>query len=375
MSALRGPGRAGSGRPSGRRRLGASVGGRSPRACAALLWSAVVGAAGCGGEGAAPTPPAPADRVTGDVKSYLEARLEELAAASASVCASAPAPDADGWSAASDADAVRRMRAAWRAARAAYERLEGSLALLFPQLDRAIDGRFEQHAREHTDRAPFDGGGFVGLHAIERILWADAVRPEVAAFERALPGYVEPATPSDTAEARAFREGLCGRLLRDVATVRRQLAPLALDLPTAWHGLPASIEEQAEKVELRAEGRDESRYSRTTLADVRANLAGGRAILARFGPLLDAREDTRALRARIARGFDDLDRGYRELGGDALPEVPRGFDPDAASAGPPTPFGRLSALLARASDPDADGSLAGAVGRAGDLLDLRPPRR
>ena len=255
----------------------------------------------------------------------------------------------------------------------AYERIEGAIAILFPEIDRDVDGRYEHVAELRADDAPFDDRGFVGMHAIERILFADAHAPEVVAFERALPGYAPPRTPGDVAEARAFSEGLCARLVRDVRTMERQLAPLALDAPTAFRGIQGSVEEQAEKVLLGATGQDESRYARHTLADMRANLEGGRAVLAGFDGLLRASEGGAARLAALDAGFAQLERAYAALEGDALPDVPEGFDPDAPSeAHLATAYGRLFTLLSRASDPDADGSPAAALLAAGDALGIAP---
>lgn len=337
------------------------------RACLALLLVAC----------SEPEPPAPTpapasarERATRDVKAYVDARVADLAEATEALCAAAPAPDDDGWSVETDREAVEAMRARWREARGAYERVEGAIAILFPQLDLDVDGRYERVAELDGDPMPFDGHGFTGMHALERVLWSERHTPAVEAFERALRGYVAPRTPANAAEAAAFRDGLCGRLVRDVRAMRQQLEPLALDAPTAWRGILGSVEEQAEKVLLGATGQDESRYARHTLADMRANLEGGRRVLDAFRPLLAEHPRAQAALPELEARFAALAEAYDEIEGDALPPVPEGFDPDAPDAS--SPYGRLFTLLATASDPRSEGSLAATLRRAGLAMDIPP---
>lgn len=313
------------------------------------------------------------DRATRDVKRYVDAQVAALAAACDALCAAAPAPDEDGWSIAEDREAVRSMRTSWRRARIAYERVEGAIAILFPETDADVDGRYEREAELRRDPLPFDANGFVGMHAIERILWSDAVPPAASTFERALPFYDAPRTPADAVEARAFRDELCARLTRDVRAMERELGPVALDPATAWRGIQGSIEEQAEKVLLGTTGEDESRYAAHTLADMRANLEGGRAVLAAFAPRVELLPDGPARLDVIRARFDALERAYRDAGDDALPPAPDGFDPDAPSeAHLATPYGRLFTLLSSASDPRADGALAAHLRETGDAMGIPP---
>jgi iron uptake system component EfeO len=326
----------------------------------------------------APAPvaaPSAEERATREVKRYVDAQVAELAAASEAICAAAPEPDADGWSAAADPEAVAAMRAAWRRARTAYERIEGAIGILFPETDLAIDARYEHVVELRADPEPFDGHGFVGLHAIERVLWAESVPEAVLGFERALAHYVAARAPSSEVEARSFREGLCARLVRDVRGMEEALRPLALDPATAWRGVVGSVEEQVEKVLLGATGEDESRYSQSTLADMRANLEGGRAVLAAFAPMIEANAGAAARRADIDARFDELERAYADVEGVALPEVPAGFDPDAPGAALATPYGRLFGLLSDASDPLEAGSLAATLRAAGEDMGIPPLAR
>ncbi len=339
------------------------------RAALALALSALA----CGQEPPPVPEPSPSERAVREVKRYVDTHVAALADAVRALCAAAPAPDPDGWSDERDRAAVDAMRAEWRRARVEYERIEGAIAILFPHIDQAIDGRYEHEAELRRDDEPFDDRGFVGMHAVERILWSASIPAPADRFERALSGYVEPRFPASAEEARAFREGLCARLVRDVETMREQLAPLALDAATAWRGIQGSVEEQSEKVLLGATGQDESRYAETTLADMRANLEGGRAVLAAYDAMIEATPEARAQRAAIDRRMRELEEAYAGIGADALPPVPEGFDPDAPSeAQLATPYGRLFALLSTASDPEAEGSLAHALRRAGDAMGIPP---
>lgn len=353
------------------------------RTCLRLVVSvaALVGA-GCGSEDSQPPAAAaepsrsPSDEAVHGVKEYVTVHVTALLEASEAMCAAAPEPDDDGWSLGDDGEAVRAMRARWREARIEYERVEGAIAVLFPELDLTVDGRYEHVAELQTDSTPFDGNGFVGMHAIERILWSDEHPPEVARFERALHGHMEARVPADRAEARAFRDELCGRLVRDVGAMQRQLVPLALDPQTAFRGIQGSIEEQAEKVLLGATGQDESRYAQNTLADMRANLEGGRAVLASYEGMMRSSPEALSRLPEIERRLTDLERAYAEIGTDALPPVPDGFDPDAPSeAHLATPYGRMFALLSDQSDPRVEGSLAHLLRQTGEAMGIPPLAR
>ena len=128
-------------------------------------------------------------------------------------------------------------------------------------------------------------------------------------------------------------------------------------------------------IALHATGEDESRYSRRTLADMRANLSSGRAVLAAYAPMMEQSDEARALRVTIEERFDALEEAYGTEG-DALPDVPEGFDPDEPTeAHLATPYGRLFALLATASDPFAEGSLAHLLRQAGDAMHIPPLAR
>ncbi|TAK25136.1 MAG: EfeM/EfeO family lipoprotein [Myxococcaceae bacterium] len=312
-------------------------------------------------------------RVTLEVKAYVEAEMAALEAATRELQRAAPVPDADGWSAASDPAAVRSMRASWGRMRDAYEHIEAAVTVLFPETDVAIDARYEGFAEDGPDRDPFDGRGVTGMHAIERILWADRVRPEVLAFEASLREgtvYTAPAYPSDARQAAGFRDALVQRMIDDVAAMRRAFGPLALDPAAAWRGVVSSVREQHEKVDLAATAEEESRYADRTLADMRANLEGGRVLLGCFRPWF--REAGReALAGEIDRRMARIQAMYAALPGDSLPAVPVGWDPDAITeAQRSTPYGALYTWLGGESDLEREASLASMMVRAGQRLGI-----
>jgi iron uptake system component EfeO len=308
----------------------------------------------------------PKERALAEVKSYIASELSTLSSAVMALQAAAPAADADGWSAGSDAAAVAAMKARWKQARAGYERIEGAIAVLFPNYDETTDQRYDGFAEQSTDQNLFDGEGVTGIHAVERVLWSDAIPQDVRAFEEALPGYVAPTFPANAQQARDFKDGLLARLLDDCAAMEADFAGLALAPETAYRGVLGSIEEQIEKVRLAGSGEDESRYSQHTLADMRFNLEGGRAIFAKFAPMF-AEKGGASLQADIDARFAAVDQALGALDGDAIPAVPDGFDP--ASPGD-SPYGRLFSFLANETDPENPQSFVSLFADGAELLGI-----
>lgn len=304
------------------------------------------------------------------VKAYVAEELTGLHEAAEAIMAAAPAPDADGWNDKDDAAAVEDMRAAWGDARDTYERVEGAIAVLFPELDASTDERYDGFIEEAADDNLFDDDGATGVHELERILWSGDHPANVIAFESKLPNYVEASFPTTKDEATDFKTKLAQRLVDDTQTMIDEFEPLALEAATAYRGVIGSLEEQVEKVTLAASAEDESRYAQRTLADMRANLEGGLKIYGAFRPWVkaDAGED---LDADIMAGFARIKAAYDEIDSDAIPEVPEGFDPENPSAASlKTPYGKLWQLLATESDLKAKGSLVSAMQEAGDALGI-----
>jgi iron uptake system component EfeO len=309
-------------------------------------------------------------RALDGVKAAVTTELAALASAAQALQAAAPTPDADGWSSAADGALVLEMKQRWRDARRSYERVEGAIAVLFPDLDASTDERYDGFLAEGADDDLFDGAGVTGVHAIERILFADEIPAKVTAFEAALPGYVAAAFPATEAQATAFRDGLCQRLVDDTAAMRDGFAPLALDTASAYRGVIGSIEEQIEKVMLAETGEDESRYAQFTLADMRANLEGGLAIFEAFDPMFDERGAT-SEHDLVHEGFERIAAHYETLPGDAIPAVPPTWNPDTPSeADLATPYGQLFTLLTAETDPSSSSSLVAAMIAGADALGI-----
>lgn len=338
----------------------------------AITIAAMLALGGCGSrepsqaEAPSPTsePVAPHARATIEVDRYVDGEARALLHAGEALCA--------------EGIDLGERRARWRDARLHYERIEGAIAVLFPETDADVDDRYEHVAELRADGDPFDGEGFVGMHAIERVLFGPEVfarepPSEVARFESALIHFAPPVALDDTTRAR-FESGLCARLVRDLRGMEETLDPVALDPSTAWRGVLGSIEEQAEKVRLGTTGQSESRYAGHTLADMRGNLEGGRAVLEAFATEIEGLPEGPERLRRLREGFARLDEAYRASPGDDLPAVPPGFDPDRPRAEDrDTPYGRLFVLLGHESDPEAHQSLAyeiRATGRAMGIAEL-----
>jgi iron uptake system component EfeO len=315
-------------------------------------------------------------QVTVNVKGTISGVLDDLIADAQALQAAAPEPDDDGWNATDDAAALTAMKAAWKKARQSYEMIEGAIAVLFPALDVSTDQRYDNFLNQQgmKDDDLFDGTGVTGMHAIERILYSDMVDPQVTDYETtSLPGgwYVAPAFPSNRQEADDFKNQLVQRLIDDFKSMKQMFSDETLDPYAAYRGLLGSMKEQVEKVTLGATGEDESRYSRNTMSDLRANLAGGKLIFAAFQPLFGTVDGASMVADQINQGFDTITQAYAGIDGDGLPPVPEGWNPDAPTAEQlATPYGKLYDLLSKQSDPDTSGSLVSLMLDLGNLLGI-----
>ncbi|CAN93730.1 MULTISPECIES: EfeM/EfeO family lipoprotein [Sorangium] len=307
------------------------------------------------------------------VKTFIEGNLDQFAAATAALQAAAPAPDADGWSATSDKEAVDAMKAEWKKARQAYESIEGAIAVVFPDLDYSTDARYDAFIEVEADDDLFDGEGVTGVHAIERILWADAIPEPVLAFESELENYSEAAFPATEAEAASFKDELCARLAADAAKMQSDFDSLALDAPSAYRGVIASIAEQVEKTSKAATGEEESRYAQYTLADMRANVAAGVATYKAFQPwILTKGAEGAEVDEAVRDGFERLSSAYEAIEGDALPPLPEGWsEAEPTDEQLATPFGKLFSLVEHESDDATPGTLASDMTRSADLLRIK----
>jgi iron uptake system component EfeO len=326
--------------------------------------------AGCGAKSDADHQ---ADVVQG-MHDQMLTQLQALHDAAAELQAAAPAPQGRGWDATQDAQAISQMKAAWQKARSAYELVEGAVAPLFPDNDYEIDARYDDFL---ADLAPdgdadlFDGEGVTGMHAVERILFADATPENVIEQESTLPGYTAAAWPADEAEAARFKDALVARLVTDTQALADQWTPQNIDVGGAFEGLTALMNEQREKVNKAASAEEESRYSQRTMKDIRDNLAGTRDAYALFQPWLLSKPDGEAIDAQIQAAFTALDTAYAKVDGDAIPRPPADWSSESPTeANLQTPFGQLFAAVNQAVDPNQAGSAVDGMNRAAEALGL-----
>jgi len=304
------------------------------------------------------------DAMLGDIDDLHQAALDIAAAA----------PD-HAWDADADATAITNMKDAWIRARTAYERTEGALAPLFPQIDVEIDARYDDFLAELGDAGDqdlFDDQGVTGMHAIERILYAHETPQSVIDFESDpvnFPGYKAAAWPATDDEAVEFKTKLCQRLGDDTQTLKNVWAPSAIDLDGAFGGLISLMNEQREKVNKAATEEEESRYSQRTMQDIRDNLGGTKAIYALFQPWLATKDNGKSIDGDVENAFGELESAYGQVSGPAIPQPPA----DWSSEEPPadalkTPFGELWSAVQKAVDPNVQGSAVDGMNHAADAL-------
>lgn len=312
-------------------------------------------------------------RVEGEMKAWLVTKVRAFRSAAEDLRGAAPTPAGRGWDATQDAQAIAAMKDAWGRARDAYELIEGAVAPLFPESDTATDARYDDFLLQlgaQGDPAPFDDQGVVGVHALERILWADAIPPETVAFEQGLPGYRAAAFPATEAEAHQFKNKLAARLVKDIHELEKQIGPLELDIAFAFRGLMDLTAEQLEKVDKAATGREESRYAQSTLRDLRANRDGCLDAYQIFRPWVVARGHA-DLDEQVMAGFERLKLSYDALPGSAIPRPPQGWsslEPKPEHAD--TRFGKLFTLVSQETDDKRPKSLSGSLMSVADALGL-----
>jgi iron uptake system component EfeO len=308
----------------------------------------------------------------------LAADIASLVASATALQSAAPATAGRGWDATLDAAAIQQMKSAWRDCRTAYEHVEGALAPIFPDIDTAIDARYDDFLASlgaAGDADLFDDKGVTGMHAIERILYADVTPASVVAFEKTLPGYVPAAFPSTEAQATAFKTKLAQRLIDDATTLSHEWSPAAIDVGVAFQGLVSLMNEQREKVNKARSGEEESRYAQMTLFDLRNNLDGTAKVYALFRPWVqekksaDPNSDGKTADLAIAAGFQSLAGVYANYPGDAIPAPPASWSSDAPTAADlQTPFGVLWSSVQDAVNPAKTGSVVSEMNDVARLL-------
>jgi iron uptake system component EfeO len=311
-----------------------------------------------------------------ELAALLRREVDVWLSASLALESAAPEPRDDGWSEL-ERPAIEAMKRHWGAGRDAYEHIEGAIAPLFPESDTATDARYDDFLMrigDGGDADPFDAQGVIGMHAIERVLWSDAIPPEVVRFEQVLPGYRAAAFPRSKDEASAFRQQLVARLVTDIGALRAQLASVELDLAFAFRGLIDLATEQAEKVDRAATGQEESRYAQATMRDLRANHRGCRDAYELFRPWLMTKPDGAARDAAVLGAFERLQSVYSAVPGDAIPRPPRtwsSLDPEPNDV--TTEFGKLFVAVRDETDARREGSLHHGLLAAARTLGMPEP--
>lgn len=320
-------------------------------------------------------------QVASAMQASMKGDLTDLWQASVDLQTAAPLPAGRGWDAALDAPAIAAMKTAWIRARKAYEHVEGATAPLFTQIDISIDERYDGFLASlgpAGDPDPFDGAGVTGMHAIERILYADVIPPGVTTFEATIAGYAPAAFPATEAQAAEFKNSLCAKLVTDARSLLDQWTPQQIDVDGAFQGLVGLMNEQQEKVNKAASGEEESRYSQRTMADLRANLEGTKKIYELFSDWLRSKAATMTvptsgvqIDGAIEAGFTSLGGVYAAVTGDAIPPPPPTWAAEAPSpADLLTPFGTLYEAVHAAADPTTPGSVAYQMNEGALLLDI-----
>jgi iron uptake system component EfeO len=313
------------------------------------------------------------DVVTGMHQAMLS-DVDALHEAAIELQEAAPSPKGRGWDADEDADAISAMKEAWLEARGAYERTEGALAPLFPDLDGKIDARYDDFLTDiggEGDQDLFDGEGVTGMHAIERILFAKTIPDTVIKVEASLPGYKEAAWPATEEEATAFKTKLAVALVDDTEELRDSWQPQQIDLPGAYSGLIALMDEQREKVSKAASEEEESRYAQRTMADIRDNLAGTRKAYDLFKPWLETKPGGPAIIDDVEKAFDRLSDAYDAVKGDKFPARPATWSSENPSdADLETPFGKLFGAVQDAVDPKKEGSVVDGMTKTAEELGI-----
>jgi iron uptake system component EfeO len=312
----------------------------------------------------------------------LLADIQAMGAAALDLQSAAPAPPDRGWDPKQDKAAIEAMKAAWVRARTAYEHVEGALAPLFPNIDRSIDARYDDFVAELEskggDKNLFDGAGVTGMHAIERIVYADVTPERVIDFEKSLPGYVPAAFPATAQEAADFKSKLCAEFIADAKALSDQWTPANINVSIAFQGLILLVEEQREKVQKAASNEEESRYSQHTMLDMRDNLVGAELVYALFQPWILSKsnpsapeKDGKSIDAKIQTGFGKIAGAYQSVTGDAIPEPPATWSAEAPlPADLMTPFGQLYTTVHDAVDPKIEGSVVSQMSNAASALGL-----
>ena len=286
--------------------------------------------------------------------------------------------DANGWNVDNNRASVFTMRQQWKNARLGYESVDAVVGLLFPELDVALDRRYEEAIAIAADDNVFDDVGFTGLHAVGRVLFVDELAPAVLTFEQSAgdaftPSRYSPAAfPADLAESGDFKTKLTQRLLDDSAALTASVEAADVGVDDVMASIAAAVQEQRATVAVSVEGADESRYAQNTMIDLRAQLQGGIGLFDVLDPVFVAKDEG-AVSEDIHAGFARLQAAFDAVTGDALPPVPATWDATAPSAEDrATAFGALFVVVDAEADAANPASLAAALTRGALVLTPSP---
>lgn len=304
--------------------------------------------------------------VTAKMHTSMTQNLADMVQAARELQAAAPTR---GWNVVTDAPAINKMRDAWKRVRVAWEQVEGAVAPMFDDLNVTLDARYEDFLLAdgaHGDPYLFDANGVIGMHAIERILFAPVTRSEVVTFEIGLPGYKQAAYPATDNEAIAFKTQLVQRLIDDASLLASSWKPEELNIAAAYQGMVALMDEQQDKVMRAASGAEESRYSNITLADLRNNLAGTHQAYDLFREWIQSKSAAASSDQQVRDQFSSLKNVYSLTPGESLPAAPPGWNPGNSTSD--SDFGKLWQQVHDSVDPGSRGSVVFEMKQIAELL-------
>jgi hypothetical protein len=159
-------------------------------------------------------------------------------------------------------------------------------------------------------------------------------------------------------------------LVTDTQALLNQWKIKAIDLSAVFTGLTGLMSSQAEKVGLAAMDQQESRYSQTTMADLRSNLSGTRDVYDLFSDWLATKVSGTTLDKNAMAAFDRLAAQYQLVTGDAIPDPPAGWANPPSPDQSLTPFGALYITVTDEADPSRSGSAVDTMNQVAHTLGL-----
>lgn len=291
-------------------------------------------------------------------KALIQSHFDDFALATRALRDAAPGPDQDGWNAKDDAAALTAMRAAWLKARAAYTAVEVPASTLFPDLHHSVDTDYDDLIAEGADTSSFDDHGVIGLQAVERILWSNAISANVAEHESRLQNNFVARFPENANEAKQLGVNLLGKLMADAEALRDGWRSSDIDVGTAYSTTTLSLQEQLGQLEEAGKGEGKARYSSFSLANLRGGLAATQAMYAVFRPWILAKSGGAHTDEEVGNAFSRLKAAYDKAPGNDLPRPPSNWlQADPSDAMLATAFGLLFAAARDEADFAVDGTL------------------